>query len=80
MGGSAGSKEAKPKKEESMFYRKQMISSHKAFSIAEEYELIEKIGDGTYAEVYKARSKRTKKICAIKKVDKSKVKGISILL
>lgn len=57
-----------------------MISSHKAFSIAEEYQLLEKIGDGTYAEVYKGCSKRTKKICAIKRVDKSKVKGISLLL
>lgn len=57
-----------------------MISSHKNFSIEVEYELIEKIGDGTYAEVFRGRSKRSKKLCAIKRVDKSKAKGISSLL
>lgn len=57
-----------------------MISSHKTFSIEAEYELFEKIGDGTYAEVFRGRSKRSKKPCAIKRVDKSKAKGISLLL
>lgn len=53
-----------------------MISSKKVFDIASEYELVCKIGEGTYAEVFQARSTRSKKPCALKRVDKSKAKGI----
>lgn len=42
--------------------------------------MMDKIGEGTYAQVFRGRSKRTKKICAIKWVDKLKAKGISALL
>lgn len=48
------------------FFRGQMINSHKAFSIEAEYDLQGKIGEGTYARVIKARSKRSGKLCAIK--------------
>jgi serine/threonine protein kinase len=78
--GGRHTKEAEYKKEDPNFYRKQMITSHKTFSINAEYELLEKIGDGTYAEVFKGRSKRSKKLCAIKRVDKAKAKGIASLL
>ncbi len=32
------------------------------------YELITKIGKGAYGVVWKARNKKTKKICALKKI------------
>ena len=57
-----------------------MISTHKAFSIEDEYHLQQKIGEGTYAVVYRGRSKRSNKACAIKSVDKTKAKGIAVIL
>ena len=38
------------------------------------------IGEGTYAQVFKAESIRTGRTVAIKKVDKTKAKGIDIIL
>ena len=81
--GGASSKYAEPqhkKQENSVFFLKQMISTHKAFSITDEYDLQQKIGEGTYAVVYRGRSKRSNKTCAIKSVDKTKAKGISVIL
>ena len=36
------------------------------------YDLLDKIGEGTYGDVYKARKKSNGKICAIKFVGDSK--------
>lgn len=57
-----------------------MIKDNKAISIYEQYTFNEKIGSGTYAEVFKAKCNRSKQVCAIKKVDKKKVVGIEMIL
>ena len=43
------------------------VEPHAAMSI-EDYVKIEKIGEGTYGVVYKARNKKTGKFAALKKI------------
>lgn len=45
----------------------------------DKYELIKKIGSGSYGQVYKARIKNSNKIVAIKVIDISKRKKQEIL-
>ena len=37
-------------------------------SVSDDYEKLEKIGEGTYGVVYKARSKKTGQLVAMKKI------------
>jgi serine/threonine protein kinase len=42
-----------------------LIKSSKS-NLEKDFEIVEKIGAGTYADVYKAKNKRTKEAVAIK--------------
>ena len=51
----------------------------KVNNIWDEYEKYEIIGSGTFAKVYRAKNKETKKYVAIKEIDKTKIKDNNIL-
>lgn len=53
-----------------------MVTSTQITTIEKFYNLQEKIGQGTYATVYKARSVLSGCICSVKKVEKTKAPGI----
>ena len=57
-----------------------MITKSQITSLEGEYKMGNKIGEGTYAQVFKAESIRTGRVVAIKKVDKTKAKGMDIIL
>ena len=66
--------------EGSSFFIKQMITKSQISSLEGEYKIGNKIGEGTYAQVFRAESIRTGRVVAIKKVDKTKAKGMDIIL
>ena len=43
------------------------LSAFNTIGIIDSYEKLEKIGEGTYGKVYKARDKKTNKLVALKK-------------
>ena len=48
-------------------------------SVWDEYKNIESIGSGSFAEVYRAKNKKTKEYVAIKEIKKSKIDANDIL-
>ena len=53
-----------------------MVTHNQITNIEKFYNLQDKIGQGTYATVYKSRSVLSGCICSVKKVEKTKVPGI----
>lgn len=57
-----------------------MIKVITDYPITKEYEFLDVIGKGTYAQVYKAKFTQTGNIRAIKKIDKKKNPTIKTML
>lgn len=57
-----------------------MVKIITQYPITKEYELLNIIGKGTYAQVYRGKSLQTENIRAIKKIDTTKNPKISTML
>ncbi len=57
-----------------------MIKIITDYPITKEYQFLDVIGKGTYAQVYKSKFIQTGNIRAIKKIDKKKNPSIKVML
>lgn len=57
-----------------------MVKIVNEYPITKEYELLDILGKGTYAHVYRGRALQTGNIRAIKKIDRSKNPNIWTML
>ena len=57
-----------------------MVKIINDYPVTKEYELLETIGKGTYAQVYRARAIQTDNIRAIKKIDRKKHPNVWTML
>ena len=57
-----------------------MVKIVSDYPITKEYELMDLIGKGTYAEVYRGRALQTNNVRAIKKIDRKKNPNIYTML
>lgn len=80
MGGSQTSSNNSKEKlyisDSSSFFYKQMVTHTEITDIEKFYVLQDKIGQGTFATVYKSRSVLSGCVCSVKKVEKNRVPGI----
>ena len=80
MGIRSSKQEPKEEKLNPMMTYQNMVKIVNDYPITKEYELMDLIGKGTYAEVYRGRAIQTNNIRAIKKIDRKKNPNIWTML